>query len=76
MWIALSIRRMTDFRHAPRSKSVSGTCMHAAKVVLYRDTGSVEPGSRQFFGSVSGSEPTEPNQYICTLQIILMTDKI
>ena len=27
-----------------------------AKVVLYRDTGSVEPGSGPFFGSVSGSE--------------------
>ena len=27
-----------------------------ALVVLYRDTGSVEPGSGQIFGSVSGSE--------------------
>ena len=26
------------------------------KVVPYRDTGSVEPGSRPFFGSVSGSQ--------------------
>ena len=26
------------------------------KVVLYRDTGSVKPGSRPFFGSVSGWE--------------------
>ena len=27
-----------------------------SKVVLYRDTGSVDPGSRPYFGSVSGSE--------------------
>ena len=26
------------------------------KVVPYRDTGSVEPGSRPFYGSVSGSQ--------------------
>ena len=26
------------------------------KVVLYRDTGSVDPGSGPIFGSVSGSE--------------------
>ena len=26
------------------------------KVVLYRDTGSVDPGSGAIFGSVSGSE--------------------
>ena len=30
------------------------------KVVLYRDTGSVEPGSGPIFGSVSGSE----NQFL------------
>ena len=28
----------------------------ADKVVLYRDTGSVDPGSGPIFGSVSGSE--------------------
>ena len=40
------------------SLTLMRTCgrIHTGKVALYRDTGSVEPGSRPFFGSVSGSE--------------------
>ena len=32
------------------------TTIIVAKVVLYRDTGSIDPGSGPIFGSVSGSE--------------------
>ena len=38
------------------TRPVTSNKIRPCKVVLYRDTGSVEPGSRPFFGSVSGSE--------------------
>ena len=37
-------------------KNTSFDFILKSRVVLHRDTGSVEPGSRQNFGSVSGSE--------------------